>query len=195
MSRPPTDKDILDKIAPLLDELAGRDGPAVIAVDGRCAAGKTTLAECLARETGCAVFHMDDFFLPVSLQTGERLARPGGNMDLDRFLNEVLRPLRAGEEVTYRPYDCAEDRFGDTVTVPAGNLSIVEGAYSCHPSLCRLYDRRIFLSVGKEEQIRRIRQRNGEEGLQVYLQKWIPMEERYFLQCDTKNRCDLCIDV
>ena len=35
----------------------------LIAVDGRCASGKTTLAASLERETGCNVVHMDDFFL------------------------------------------------------------------------------------------------------------------------------------
>ncbi len=35
----------------------------LIAVDGRCAAGKTTLAAQLQKDLGCNVIHMDDFFL------------------------------------------------------------------------------------------------------------------------------------
>ena len=35
----------------------------LVAIDGRCAAGKTTLAASLQAQLGCNVFHMDDFFL------------------------------------------------------------------------------------------------------------------------------------
>ena len=37
-------------------------GMRIIAIDGRCAAGKTTLAARLAKELGGDVIHMDDFF-------------------------------------------------------------------------------------------------------------------------------------
>ena len=35
----------------------------LVAIDGRCAAGKTTLAASLQAQLACNVFHMDDFFL------------------------------------------------------------------------------------------------------------------------------------
>ena len=34
-----------------------------VAIDGRCAAGKTTLAQALNKRYGYPVVHMDDFFL------------------------------------------------------------------------------------------------------------------------------------
>lgn len=34
----------------------------LVAIDGRCAAGKTTLAASLQAQLGCNVFHVDDFF-------------------------------------------------------------------------------------------------------------------------------------
>ena len=33
----------------------------LVAIDGRCAAGKTTLAASLQAQLACNVFHMDDF--------------------------------------------------------------------------------------------------------------------------------------
>ena len=69
-------------------------GCGVIAMDGRAAAGKTTLAEELAVTLGGAVVHMDDFFLPGELRTPERLAAPGGNVHAERFVEEVLPYLR-----------------------------------------------------------------------------------------------------
>ena len=37
--------------------------PFLIAIDGRCAAGKTTFAEKLSSIMECSVIHMDHFFL------------------------------------------------------------------------------------------------------------------------------------
>lgn len=78
----------------------------LIAIDGRCAAGKTTFATHLQGLWDCNMFHMDDFFLRPSQRTPGRLREPGGNVDYERFLGEVLVPLRKGEPFSYCPYDC-----------------------------------------------------------------------------------------
>lgn len=46
----------------------------VIAIDGRCAGGKTTLGSYLEQEFDANLFHMDDFFLQAGQRTKERLA-------------------------------------------------------------------------------------------------------------------------
>ena len=58
----------------------------LVAVDGNCCAGKTTLAERLRTRLNATVFHMDDFFLQPQMRTAERLQTPGGNVDAERFL-------------------------------------------------------------------------------------------------------------
>ncbi len=83
----------------------------LIAVDGRCAAGKTTLAAQLQKDLGCDVIHMDDFFLRPEQRTEERLRQPGGNIDWERFREEVLTPFRQGAPFSYRPYDCQVQTF------------------------------------------------------------------------------------
>jgi len=55
----------------------------IVAIDGRCGSGKTTLAALIAKEFDCSVFHMDDFFLPPGLRTPERLGEPGGNVTMN----------------------------------------------------------------------------------------------------------------
>lgn len=42
----------------------------IIAIDGRCAAGKTTLAARLVKELGGDVIHMDDFPAACTSDTG-----------------------------------------------------------------------------------------------------------------------------
>ena len=73
---------------------------------------------------------MDHFFLPPERRTPERLAEPGGNVDWERCLEEVLRPLRQGKFVSYRPYDCHQDCLLDPIEVSPLRLTLVEGAYS-----------------------------------------------------------------
>ncbi|MCL1877401.1 MAG: hypothetical protein FWF80_00945, partial [Defluviitaleaceae bacterium] len=69
----------------------------VIAIDGRSASGKTTLASELAAQTGASVIHMDDFFLPQDLRTEERLNTPGGNVHHERFASEVLPHIKGSD--------------------------------------------------------------------------------------------------
>ena len=64
------------RLAPVLEKAAGH-GPAVIAIDGRAASGKTTMAGALRLILGGSVISMDDFFLPPELRTEARLSQPG----------------------------------------------------------------------------------------------------------------------
>ena len=146
--------------------------PLIVALDGRCASGKTTLAALLQQQTGCSVVHMDHFFLRPEQRTRERLEQPGGNVDYERFLAEVLEPLRAGKDCSYRPYDCKQQKLAEPVAVRQRKLIVVEGSYSCHPTLWEQYDLHVFLTVNPQEQLRRIERRNGLQGLEMFRQRW-----------------------
>lgn len=158
-----------------------REKPYMIAVDGMCASGKTTLAEKV--KAACpetAVIHMDDFFLTPEKRTEERLATPGGNVDYERFREEVIEPLLRTGSCRYRVYDCHSHTFVREEEVRLPQAVLIEGAYSRHPYFGSPYDAEYFLTVGAEEQKERIRRRNGEEMLDRFLEEWIPMENRYF---------------
>lgn len=173
---------------------AGQEKPRVIvAIDGRCAAGKTTLANHLKRELDGTVFHMDDFFLRPEQRTAERLNMPGGNVDYERFADEILHPMREGSKyVELRAYDCSTQTIREPVRIQVGKIVLVEGSYSCHPTLWDCYDLHIFLTVPPDVQRKRILERNGEEKLAVFLNRWIPMEERYFAAFGIQEKCYLC---
>lgn len=165
--------------------------PFLVAIDGRCAAGKSTLAAQLTALSGCAVLPMDHFFLRPEQRTPERFAEPGGNVDRERFHDEVLLPLRAGKAFSYRPFDCRTLTLAAPVAVPAAEVCVIEGSYSCHPLLRERYDLTVFLDVAPDEQLRRIQIRNGEEGAQRFAERWIPLEERYFGAFRVREHCDL----
>ena len=96
-----------DRLLTVIRALLDRQARVIAAIDGRCGAGKSTLAAQLQAQLSCRVFHMDDFFLRPEQRTAARLAQPGENVDHERFLSEVLQPALRGEAVTYHPFRCA----------------------------------------------------------------------------------------
>lgn len=178
-----------------LEQLARENGPAVIAVDGRCGSGKTGFAslaaDVLARAAN--LVHMDDFYLPPEQRKPDWMEIPAGNMDLERFREEVLLPARAGRLETYRPYDCQAGRLKESAELNGGSLTVVEGTYSQHPALAECYDYKIFLTCDRDEQTRRLRAREGEY-FPTFDRIWRTLEERYFAACGTEGAADLVVD-
>lgn len=171
-----------------------QDKPLLVAIDGRCASGKSTLAKDLQKQLDCNVIHMDDFYLQEHQRTTRRLREPGGNVDYERFETEVLQPLLAGETFSYRPYDAHTVCFLPEVIVSPKKVTIIEGSYACHPRLRRSYDLRVFLTVERQKQLERIRKRNGEEREEMFERLWIPLEERYFWKAGVEKTCDISVD-
>lgn len=182
-------EDLIEYIASAARAVIDEKGRAVFAIDGRCASGKTTAAQEISKSLPCTVFHADDFFLRPEQRTPERYAIPGGNFDRERFLNEVLLPAVSGETVNYRPFDCKSMKILEPQIIHPEKIIIVEGAYCCHPVLWDCYDKRIFFTVSPEDQISRIRKRNGDM-VKTFIDRWIPMEERYFKEYNIEERCD-----
>lgn len=163
----------------------------LIAIDGRCGAGKTTLAKELQKILFCNVIHMDNFFLRPEQRSEERLKTPGENVDHERFLSEVLMPLSKNEGFSYRPYSCKTGAFSESVDVKPSRITVIEGSYSCHPKLWDYYDIHIFMDIDRKAQLKRITLRNGADTVKVFLNKWIPLEESYFNTFSVKERCEL----
>ncbi|HWS30635.1 MAG TPA: hypothetical protein VN512_11090, partial [Clostridia bacterium] len=102
------EKGFQELFAPLFKEieaLLSSKERACIALDGRCCAGKTTLAAYLEQNYPCAAVHMDHFFLTPELRTEARLNAPGGNVHYERFLKEVSPHLHGRSEFSYQAYD------------------------------------------------------------------------------------------
>lgn len=178
-----------------LRQFQRRGERAVVAIDGRCAAGKSTLAARLGRRLGLPVVHMDDFFLRPEQRGRARLAKPGENIDHERFLEQVLLPLSVGERPVYQPFDCHTGQLGEPVTLDASPVVLVEGSYSCHPALWDYYKRRVFITVEPDRQLWRIEEREGAEALKIFQEQWIPLEEQYFSAFQIEERCDYQLEL
>ena len=184
-------------VFPVLRRAAALPGKGirVIAIDGRAASGKTTLARQLALILETEAVHMDDFFLPPELRTRERYAEPGGNVHYERFMAEVLPHLKEPSGFSYRIFDCAAMKYGEARKIGPSMWRIVEGAYSLHPKFGNYADVKVFYDIAPEEQMRRITLRNGERGARMFRERWIPLEESYIDRCAPRSRADLVIGV
>ena len=169
------------KVLPVLQAAAKllEEPRVLLCIDGPCASGKSTLGALLQSVLDAALIPMDDFFLPHPQKTPERLAQPGGNADWERMVEEVVAPWLKDCSVRYRPYNCHTNAFDEAVSVARRQFTIIEGSYSLLPAIGQHADLRVFLTVEAEEQQRRILQRNGEQMLQMFIQRWIPMEQAY----------------
>ncbi|MBR7121072.1 MAG: hypothetical protein IKC94_02390 [Lentisphaeria bacterium] len=166
--------------------------PRIIAIDGRSASGKTTLADQLKLVLNAQVIHMDDFFLPPSMRNPLRYNEPGGNVHYERFKLEVLPHLNRRNAFTYKNFDCHTNSFGSRI-VWSSDWRIVEGAYSMHPEFGTYADMTVFYDIDPEEQMRRITARNGHQAAQIFKSRWIPLEETYIRHFGIKEQADLIL--
>ena len=177
-----------------LIQLLREQGAGIIAIDGNCCSGKSTLAAALAEALDAALYHMDDFFLRPEQRTAERLATPGGNVDYERFLEEVLLPTTRKETVSLRRYDCRTQSLCPAVSVAPRRCTVIEGSYALHPALREHYDYRILLRIDPKVQHERILQREGAERAETFFSLWLPLEDRYFAALDPAI-ADIVIDM
>jgi len=185
----------LDRVNQLLgdriDHLLDTKDRVVVAIDGNSTAGKSTLASLLKDSRSCNVISMDHFFLRPEQRIPERLSQPGGNIDYERFLDQVITPLSTGESFVYFPYDCKLDKPGDPVNITSNPLTVIEGVYSMHPkfSTTGIYDISVFLHIDKGEQNSRLLSRNPQL-YDRFINEWIPMENKYFDFFQISEKCD-----
>ena len=168
--------------------------PLVLALDGRCGSGKTTLADALVRQFPASVIlRTDDFYLPPAQRVRGWEQTPCANMDLTRLRDEALRPAYGGQPVQYRAYSCREGAYQPVQALAAQPLVILEGSYSHHPLLARYETLRVFITCAKDEQTRRLQAREGER-YENFAARWIPLEEGYFAQYHIEENADFVVD-
>lgn len=156
----------------------------IIAIDGQSASGKTSFCNVIKQMYDCNVIHTDDFFLQPYQRTQNRLTEVGGNIDYERFKLEVVDNLKTGNPFTYGVYSCDKEYIDNTITIYPKDLTIIEGAYSTHSYFGEYYDMMFLFTVDRDEQLIRIKKRNGAEMLKTFVSTWIPMENKYL---STKN--------
>ena len=167
----------------------------VLAIDGRCGSGKSTLGKLLSEIYHCPLISMDEFYLPQQLRTTERLSTPGGNVHYERFEEEIYLNILKGEDFKYGLFSHDVMGVGSYKDVEASSCYVIEGTYAFHPVLRKYSDYKVFLTQNPKSQKKRIIKRNGEEIWKMFESRWIPLEELYFSSEDLESIANVVIDV
>jgi uridine kinase len=202
----------------LLDYLAEAVGsvtmahPTRVAVDGRPAAGKTTLADELAdvlRAQGREVIRatIENFLLPQSQRYRRGTHSAEGcyhdSFDFDAMYRVLLDPLGPGGDLKYQ--NAVYDRSTDTpLSLPlmrasADAVMIFDGVFLMRPELVERWDFRILVSAAFEETVDRARVRdlamNGSvaEVERRFNERYGPSQEFYFATVRPAERADIVV--
>ena len=165
------------------DRLHARSGTRWVGVDGKGAAGKTTLATAVAAALPEAVVvHVDDFARP-SVATWER----------DRFVAQVLVPLTAGRPARYERWDWDTDASAGWSQVPVGVPVVVEGVSSTDVRLGVPWDVTLWLDAPYDVRLARAIARDGEAMREQWVQGWMPAEDAYVVAQRPQDRVDAVV--
>lgn len=176
------------QISNFLDNLPSKT---IVSLEGRCASGKSTVSNKIS--DNYTIIPIDDFFLPMSLKTKERLNQIGGNINYElvkKTLEKLKISLNKNDKVfKYKAFDCSKQEYYDKEIMLKDKI-ILEGVYSSSPYFRELIDKIIYLYVDKKTQLERINNRFLKE---KFINEWIPLEEKYFEYIKIEEICDLIV--
>lgn len=163
-----------DLVRLIFDSERARDSrPWILAVDGRSGSGKSTIANSLHRFVpASAVVHTDDVAWHHSFFDWS-----------DLLLEGILKPLRTGQAVSYRPPGWDKRGRPGAIDVAAGlDLIVVEGVGASRTELMPWIDRALWVQSDLEEAERRgIARDGGTEAAKNFWREW-GAQEFDFLQ-------------
>lgn len=188
--------------------------PTRVAIDGRSAAGKTTLAdelEELIRAEGREVLRpsFDDFHRPGHAQRSKRLEWTPQTLydegyDYDAFRDLLLAPLGPGGDRRCRLgiLDAASDSAWpeEWHEASADAVVLVDGAFLLRTELAAHWDLTIWVDIDWDTMLARARRRDvawvgSEELVELrYRRGWLPAHELYEAECRPAERARVVLD-
>lgn len=178
--------------------------PLRVGIDGRSAAGKTTLADALATTLRTATTRpviraeLDNFMIVVDdpdappYDSAENFFTSA--WDLAAIRRHLLEPLGPAGNRRYRSAADADERLAGP-----GTILIADGVFLQRPELDPHWDLRIYLDISPAASLRRAvdRDRHWMGGAAAaerrFRTRYRPAEERYFAAVRPDERADLVI--
>ena len=166
------------------------DGVRVIGVDGPAGAGKSTLARRLAEASDAAVIEIDDF---ISWDD------PTGEHWWPRFEEQVLQPLRRGDDPRFQQRDWINDWRGNSLggwkTVEWRPLVVIEGVTCSRRAAAGLLAYAIWVEAPDDVRLSRglARDHALAEDVAALWRVWMVEERRFFEADGTRERADLIV--
>jgi len=186
--------------------------PVRVGVDGFCAAGKTTLADELARLVRARSRFVirasaDDFQNPPEIRYQLGKESPEGflrhALDLAALRAELLDPLGDGGSLDYRTstYDihALKPNLSPQLRAPASAILILDGLFLHLPDLAGCFDFTIFVTASVETCLARALRRNQEghasleQLARIYRDRYIPGFQMYLDQVRPQDLASVVI--
>jgi uridine kinase len=172
--------------------------PVLVALDGRSAAGKSTVAHHVGAQTAALVIDGDDFYRGGDDEFWNAKG-PAEKVDavIDwRRQRALLTRLGRGEAARWQPYDWDADdgRLGTAVTAGPAAVVLLEGAYSARPELADLFALRALLQLPRATRRERLLEREGERYRAEWEARWQEAEDLYFEILMPPESFDLLLD-
>jgi len=182
----------ISQIIELMNKIIDEKGEVVIVIDGMSGSGKSTLAKEINNYFNGNVIHLDDYFLPPNKRDEERLKEPGGNVNYEKFYEDIV--LNIKKDLISEPYSCSSGTFKEKKIIKHSKVTIIEGSYSLHPYFKKYYDLAVVLKISDSLQEERLRKREKDNFIN-FKNKWIPLENYYFSTFNIFSKADLLIEV
>jgi hypothetical protein len=178
-----TFRGLADRVLAICGDVVGR--PAIVAVDGRSGAGKTSVARALtAHVPASATVHTDDIAWHKSFFGWDEL-----------LANKVLSPLWASESVAYRPDAWVQRGREGSIAVPSGlSTVVVEGCGAGRRSLMPYLDVLVWVQSDVADAERRGVARDGDtKDVRRFWREWQAEEAPFFIDDHPWTRADLFV--
>jgi phosphoglycolate phosphatase len=182
----------------------------ILGVNGVDTSGKTQFSIALniylkARGYRTTLIHLDDFHNPSKIRS--QGANPidsyiNNAFNLELLKNEILAPLKQGQDINkeLNLLDLDKDTYTNNkhFDISKNNIVILEGVLLYREPINEYFDCKIFLDISFEEVIKRATLRDvpkyGDEFLERYKQKYIPIQQWYLEKYNPKTISQCVID-
>lgn len=103
-------------------------------------------------------------------------------------------PAIAGQSLRYQRYDWTQDALAEWVEVPPGVPIVVEGVFCLAEGVREAYSYTIWCSASPELRLACGLARDGEAARAVWVESWMPADDRYAATQKPEYLADLVVD-
>jgi len=190
--------ELIARLASSVVELSRSVDRVLVGIDGPDAAGKSTVADQLARVLPAAVrVSVDDFQHPPEVRYRRGDLSPEGcyldSVDYPALLGTCVDPFRAGAtRIAVSPSEVAQ--------VPGRAVLVVDGVFLLRPELRDWWTLTVHLVISPAETLRRARVRDLDrfgslaEIERRYERRYLPAQALYVADADPEAHADIVVD-
>lgn len=106
----------------------------------------------------------------------------------------MVLPAASGGALRYHRYDWDIDSLAETIEVPPDVPVIVEGIYCLQRWMREAYSYTVFCRADAAARLRRGLDRDGEDARAMWVDEWMPAEDRYIADEQPDDYADLVVD-